>query len=92
MQIISNGIFKSPLHRAVTNSEKERLSVVMFWGPGVGQEIGPLEGLITEETPRRFIRLKDYNVTYGKYYQTCQAAIDVVRINYEPPINDLHLS
>lgn len=81
MQIMSNGIFKSPMHRAVTNLEKERISVAMFWAPELGKEIGPLEGLINEERPRRFAKLKDYHLTYFKHYQLNQRAIDAVRIN-----------
>ncbi|XVE98427.1 hypothetical protein REPUB_Repub03eG0105500 [Reevesia pubescens] len=33
MQIMSNGIFKSPMHRVVTNSEKLRISVALFDEP-----------------------------------------------------------
>ncbi|KAI5649291.1 hypothetical protein M9H77_35296 [Catharanthus roseus] len=81
LEIMSNGIFKSPMHRAVTNLEKERISVAMFWAPELGKEIGPLEGLINEERPRRFAKLKDYHLTYFKHYQLNQRAIDAVRIN-----------
>ena len=32
-QIMSNGIFKSPVHRVVTNSERERISLAVFSSP-----------------------------------------------------------
>lgn len=83
MQIVSNGIYKSPMHRAVTNSEKERISVAMFWGPEVGKEVEPLEGLISEEKPRLFKTVKDYHLTYFKYYQQGQRAIDAVKIHQQ---------
>ena len=33
MQIMSNGIFKSPLHRVLTNTDKLRISVAMINEP-----------------------------------------------------------
>ncbi|KAH0850897.1 hypothetical protein HID58_095149 [Brassica napus] len=35
--IMSNGIYKSPVHRVVTNREKERISVATFCVPGADQ-------------------------------------------------------
>ncbi|KAA3476857.1 protein SRG1-like [Gossypium australe] len=46
MQIMSNRIFKSPVHKAVTNTDKPRLSVVMSNEAEVDKEIGPVEALI----------------------------------------------
>ncbi|CAN6329924.1 unnamed protein product [Urochloa humidicola] len=34
MEIMNNGIFKSPVHRVLTNAEKERLSLAVFYGVG----------------------------------------------------------
>lgn len=80
MQILSNGIFKSVLHRAVTNSEKQRISIAMFWAPELGKEIEPLEGLVDEKRPKLFNSVKDFRQTYFKYYQQGKRAIDAVRI------------
>ncbi|PHT33437.1 hypothetical protein CQW23_25237 [Capsicum baccatum] len=38
-EIMSNGLLKSPVHRVVTNSEKERITVAMFCSPESGSEI-----------------------------------------------------
>ncbi|PHT33430.1 hypothetical protein CQW23_25230 [Capsicum baccatum] len=38
-EIMSNGLLKSPVHRVVTNSEKERITVAMFCSPEFGSEI-----------------------------------------------------
>ncbi|KAI9110368.1 hypothetical protein K1719_018810 [Acacia pycnantha] len=54
MEIMSNGVFKSPVHRVLTNSERDRLSVAMFYQPAPSQEIGPEEGLVSEEQPKLF--------------------------------------
>ncbi|PHU11293.1 hypothetical protein BC332_18223 [Capsicum chinense] len=38
-EIMSNELLKSPVHRVVTNSEKERITVAMFCSPESGSEI-----------------------------------------------------
>ena len=60
MQIMSNGIFKSPMHRVVTNSERMRISVAMFNEPAPDKEIGPVDGLIDEKRPRLYRNVKNY--------------------------------
>ncbi|KAI3877237.1 hypothetical protein MKX03_016041 [Papaver bracteatum] len=58
LQIMSNGIFKSPLHRAVTNTEQTRISVAMFYLPHIDQEIEPVAALTDESNPRKYRRVK----------------------------------
>ncbi|MBA0693706.1 hypothetical protein Goari_004060, partial [Gossypium aridum] len=48
MQIMSNRIFKSPVHKAVTNTDKPRISVAMSNEAEVDKEIGPVEALIDD--------------------------------------------
>ncbi|KAK9083225.1 hypothetical protein Scep_029696 [Stephania cephalantha] len=62
IEIMSNGVYKSPVHRVITNSEKERLSLAVFYAPEMGEEIEPATKLISESTPRMFrkIKMKDY--------------------------------
>lgn len=73
---MSNGIFKSPMHRVVTNTKKLRMSVVIFNEPEPENEIGPVEDLINETYPRLYRNVKNYcemnNKTYqeGKIYST----------------------
>lgn len=38
MEIMTNGMFKSPVHRVLTNSEKERISVAVFYAPSRSKE------------------------------------------------------
>nr|GEZ19374.1 non-heme dioxygenase N-terminal domain-containing protein [Tanacetum cinerariifolium] len=54
MEIMSNGIFKSPVHRVLVNSKKERMTLAMFCVPETEMVIGPMDGLITDETPRLY--------------------------------------
>ncbi|KAI8556161.1 hypothetical protein RHMOL_Rhmol05G0230500 [Rhododendron molle] len=44
--IMSNGMFKSPVHRVVTNSERERLTLAVFCLADSKMEIGLVEELI----------------------------------------------
>ncbi|KAL6282556.1 hypothetical protein ACE6H2_013485 [Prunus campanulata] len=56
-EILSNGVYHSIEHRAMVNSEKERLSVAMFINPKFEAEIGPARSLITPQNPPLFKRV-----------------------------------
>ena len=60
MQIMSNGIFNSVIHRVVSNSERMRISVAMFNEPEPDKEIGPVDALIDEKRPRLYRNVKNY--------------------------------
>ncbi|AED92857.1 unnamed protein product [Arabidopsis thaliana] len=68
MEIMSNGIYKSPVHRVVTNTEKERISVATFCIPGADKEIQPVDGLVSEARPRLYKPVKNYVDLLNKYY------------------------
>nr|XP_043609594.1 protein SRG1-like [Erigeron canadensis] len=57
IEILTNGRYKSIEHRAIVNSEKERLSIATFLSPNLDGEIGPAASLITPETPPKFKRV-----------------------------------
>ncbi|XP_057819919.1 protein SRG1 isoform X2 [Cryptomeria japonica] len=70
LEVMSNGIYKSIEHRAITNMDRDRISIAMFYGPARETEVGPAPELIDELHPcqyRRFI-LADYmqNFLSGK--------------------------
>lgn len=77
---MSNGIFKSPLHRVVTNSGRERISVATFVLPHPGQVIEPASGLIGEQRPRLYEKMKDYASLYFENYQQGKRPIDMLKI------------
>ena len=54
---MTNGLYKSIEHRAVVNSEKERISIATFVTPNLDGDFGPAPSLITPETPPRFKRV-----------------------------------
>ncbi|KAI3911629.1 hypothetical protein MKW92_030248 [Papaver armeniacum] len=70
VSIMSNGIFKSPLHRAVTNTERTRISVAMFYIPHIDQEIEPVAALIDENNPRKYrrVKVKDFLEAFFQTY------------------------
>ncbi|KAJ3695512.1 hypothetical protein LUZ60_000889 [Juncus effusus] len=82
MEIMSNGIFKSPVHRALTNSVKERLSVVMFCSMDPEMELKPLEGLIGDKRPRKYksMKTKDYIASLFETFAEGKRAIDLVKV------------
>ncbi|KAK4431789.1 protein SRG1 [Sesamum alatum] len=80
LEIISNGIFRSPVHRALTNSTRERNTLAVFCAPDPAKEIGPVEELIDEKRPRAFKNIKNYVESYFHYYQQGRRPIDAVRL------------
>ncbi|WRX26741.1 Oxoglutarate/iron-dependent dioxygenase - like 10 [Theobroma cacao] len=80
MEIMTNGMFKSPVHRVVTNKEKERTSIAVFYTPEKHKEIGPEDGLVNEERPRLFKKVKDYDITHWEYYQRGMRALHTAEI------------
>ncbi|KAL2500656.1 2-oxoglutarate (2OG) and Fe(II)-dependent oxygenase superfamily protein [Forsythia ovata] len=80
VEIMSNGILKSPVHRVVTNSNRERNTLAVFFIPGSEMEIGPVEKLINEERPRMYKTVKDYVSIYFQNYQLGKRPIDAAKI------------
>ncbi|EEF28712.1 conserved hypothetical protein [Ricinus communis] len=81
MQIISNGIFKSPMHRVIVESKKERVSVAVFHLPKYEVEIGPVQCLIDENRPQQYRNLKNYR---GFYYDSLfqgKSPLEMVKAN-----------
>uniref|UniRef100_A0A7N0TRM5 Fe2OG dioxygenase domain-containing protein n=2 Tax=Kalanchoe fedtschenkoi TaxID=63787 RepID=A0A7N0TRM5_KALFE len=62
MQVISNGRYKSVLHRAVVNCQQERISIPTFYCPSPDAVIKPAPKLVTD-FPALY---KSY--TYAEYY------------------------
>ncbi|MFS8003166.1 putative codeine 3-O-demethylase [Helianthus anomalus] len=62
LEMVTNGLYKSIEHRAIVNSEKERLSIATFFAPKLDGEIGPASSLITPENPPKFKRVTVVNL------------------------------
>ncbi|KAK4374714.1 hypothetical protein RND71_005391 [Anisodus tanguticus] len=80
MEIMSNGIFNSPVHRVLSNLKKDRVSVAMFYTPEVGKEIGPEDGLVNGDKAKIYKRVKDYAETHWKFYQRGMRALHTAHV------------
>jgi len=61
IEILTNGLYKSPEHRALLNSE-ERFSIASFISPPDDKLIAPIAELVTESQPIRY-----KSRTYSQY-------------------------
>ncbi|XP_074321750.1 codeine O-demethylase-like [Silene latifolia] len=50
-EVFSNGIFKSTLHRVVTNTAKDRTSVAAFFTLEANHDVGPIDTFVTKDRP-----------------------------------------
>ncbi|KAF3608792.1 hypothetical protein DY000_02049426 [Brassica cretica] len=50
IEVLTNGKYKSVEHRAVTNRERERLTIVTFYAPNYEVKIEPMDELVDDET------------------------------------------
>ncbi|MCL7030521.1 hypothetical protein MKW94_014109 [Papaver nudicaule] len=85
LEIMSNGIYRSVEHRVTINSTKERLSVAVFQNPKMKVDIGPVQDLITPETPALF-RTVGYEEYLRRYYKRVldgKSYLDYMRIGDE---------
>ncbi|KAJ3672099.1 hypothetical protein LUZ60_006820 [Juncus effusus] len=68
LEVMTNGKYKSVEHRAVTNNEIDRLSIVTFYAPSYDVQLGPLPELVTQNQPAMY---KTYNHgEYNRHYVT----------------------
>uniref|UniRef100_A0A0D9WM77 Fe2OG dioxygenase domain-containing protein n=1 Tax=Leersia perrieri TaxID=77586 RepID=A0A0D9WM77_9ORYZ len=61
-EIISNGRYKSAVHRAIVNADRARLSVATFYDPPRSQKICTAPQLVCKEYPQKY-----RDVIYGDY-------------------------
>uniref|UniRef100_A0A0D9WMH5 Fe2OG dioxygenase domain-containing protein n=1 Tax=Leersia perrieri TaxID=77586 RepID=A0A0D9WMH5_9ORYZ len=81
-EIMSNGIFKSSVHRVMTNSEKERISVAMFYFMNLEKEIEPAAELVDEEHPARYrkVKIMDYFAGLFEHFLLGTRVIDTIQL------------
>ncbi|KAH9625160.1 hypothetical protein KSS87_022546 [Heliosperma pusillum] len=80
LEILTNGKIKSVYHRAVVDGTRERLTLACGFGPPRNTEIGPLEELITEETPALYKTDANYVMTAVSNYALGNRTIDTLKI------------
>ncbi|CAN6444615.1 unnamed protein product [Victoria cruziana] len=61
-EVMTNGIYKSAVHRAIVNSRQARLSVATFYDPSKQKRISAAPMLVSESNPLQY-----RDVLYGDY-------------------------
>jgi isopenicillin N synthase-like dioxygenase len=84
LEVLTNGKYKSVEHRAVTNVDTERLSIVTFYAPSYEVLLGPLPELVAQEKASRY---KTYNHgEYSRHYVTSRLqgkkTLEFAKISY----------
>ncbi|CAN6164890.1 unnamed protein product [Urochloa humidicola] len=82
LEIMSNGIFWGPVHRVVTNSVKERMSLAMFYSTDLEKVVEPIAQLLGEKQPARYkkIKFKDFVSTHYEYFSGRERVIESLKI------------
>lgn len=66
-QVLSNDRYKSVLHRAVVNCDKERISIATFYYPSLDATMGHAKELIDDDNPAAY-RNHSFSEFYEKFW------------------------
>jgi isopenicillin N synthase-like dioxygenase len=79
---MTNGIFRGPVHRVVTNAEKERISLAVFYGMDLEKDIGPIAQMLSEDQPARYRKMKnkDFLVAHYEHFTRGERIVDSLKI------------
>ncbi|XP_074284485.1 protein LATERAL BRANCHING OXIDOREDUCTASE 1-like [Silene latifolia] len=82
-EVMTNGVFKSALHRVVTNSVKDRVSVVAFCSPETEKEIEPVSDMISTNRPQMYNKfsIPEYRQIYFENFKAGRRTIDAFKIH-----------
>ncbi|XP_052183299.1 protein SRG1-like [Diospyros lotus] len=83
LEIATNGIYQSVEHRAIVNSEKERISFAVFLSANPDGYLSPAPSLVTAEAPAQFKRIGvvDYFKGFFSRENLGKSYLDTLRIN-----------
>ncbi|KAM3208057.1 hypothetical protein ACQJBY_063011 [Aegilops geniculata] len=83
VEVVSNGVLRSPVHRVVASAERGRVSVAAFYTVDPEREVEPAPELVSEERPRRYEKTKksgDYVRELLESLARGERAIDKVKL------------
>uniref|UniRef100_A0A453KXJ8 Fe2OG dioxygenase domain-containing protein n=5 Tax=Aegilops tauschii TaxID=37682 RepID=A0A453KXJ8_AEGTS len=82
LEIMNNGIFRSPFHRVVTNVEKDRLSLAVFYAVDAETMLEPAPGLLDDKRPSRYRKMlaKDFVAGLFEHFRQGKRFIDTLKI------------
>ncbi|CAM8923219.1 hypothetical protein QQ045_022091 [Rhodiola kirilowii] len=81
MHIVSNGRYRSVMHRAVVDGTEHRISVAYFYGSPPGVEVGPA-GTILGEGESPVYGSVTWKVYLGLKGRHGQKALEMIKMNY----------
>ncbi|CAN6172763.1 unnamed protein product [Urochloa humidicola] len=82
VEVMSNGIFKSPVHKVVANTAKERISLAMFYGLDPEHEIKPAADLLHDRRLAKYkeVKTKDYIAGFYEHFARGTRVLDSMKI------------
>jgi len=80
--IMNNGIFRSPFHRVVTNIEKDRLSLAVFYAVDAETMLEPAPGLLDDKRLPRYRKIlaKDFVAGLFEHFRQGKRFINTLKI------------
>ncbi|KAJ7958959.1 putative 2-oxoglutarate and Fe(II)-dependent oxygenase superfamily protein [Quillaja saponaria] len=83
MEILTNGEYKSVVHRAMVNKKATRISIGTAHGPSFETTVSPAPELVSESHPPAFrgIKYSEYLELQQKYQLETKSCLDRVRIS-----------
>ncbi|XP_077210058.1 gibberellin 3-beta-dioxygenase 1-like [Tasmannia lanceolata] len=77
LHILSNGRFRSTLHRAVVNRTHHRLSIAYLWGPPTNIKLSPFSKLVTDYHPPLYrpVTWTEYLGIKAKYFNKALSSV-----------------
>ncbi|KAJ7521794.1 hypothetical protein O6H91_19G068200 [Diphasiastrum complanatum] len=82
LQVLSNDTYQSVQHRAITNSEKARVSIVMYCAPSLDTQIFPFKELVDNDHPPLFrgFTYADYRTSFYSKRREGKQPLESMRI------------
>ncbi|XP_030468764.2 probable 2-oxoglutarate/Fe(II)-dependent dioxygenase isoform X1 [Syzygium oleosum] len=80
MQVMTNGMFKSPLHTVLTNANKLGMSIAVFDEPEAEKEIGPVDHLVDHMRPRLYRSVRNFAAFNYECFQKGKDSLKELRI------------
>ncbi|XP_074283680.1 protein LATERAL BRANCHING OXIDOREDUCTASE 1-like [Silene latifolia] len=81
-EVMSNGIFKSVMHRVVTNPVKERVSVAAFCTPHPETDVEPIAELVSSNRPKMYNKVNKmtFKQIYMHTYPQGKKVVDALHV------------
>ncbi|XP_021741825.1 protein SRG1-like [Chenopodium quinoa] len=81
-EVMTNGEFKSVIHRVVTNAAKDRISVAAFCTPEDEKEIGPVNELVSIHQQQNYKRfnIHEFRQIFFESYAQGRRTIDALKL------------